>query len=113
MRCGDVVLVDYPFTDRTGSKRRPALVVSSDEFNKGEDVVIVPISSVYRGDDPFSYSIKNTAPHFPQTGLRGSSYVKWTKPVTIAKNVIRRRLGQLPRPILAEVHSRICSWFQS
>ncbi len=24
---GDIVLVDYPFSDRTGSKVRPALVV--------------------------------------------------------------------------------------
>ncbi len=113
MRCGDVVLVDYPFTDRTGSKRRPALIVSSDELNKSEDVVIVPISSVYREAEPFSYSIKSTGLHFSQTGLRGDSYVKWTKPVTIAKNVIRRRLGQMPRPILAEVRSKICTLFQS
>ena len=27
---GDVVLVDYPFSDRTGSKVRPALVVQND-----------------------------------------------------------------------------------
>jgi len=28
---GDVVLVDHPFTDRTGSKVRPTLVVSGSE----------------------------------------------------------------------------------
>jgi len=31
---GDVVLVDYPFTDRTGSKVRPTLVVSTDELTR-------------------------------------------------------------------------------
>ena len=30
---GDVVLLDYPFSDSTGSKVRPALVVQSDRDN--------------------------------------------------------------------------------
>ena len=34
VRRGDVVIVDYPYSDRTGSKVRPALVVQADFHNQ-------------------------------------------------------------------------------
>ncbi len=45
-RRGDIVLVPFPFTDLTSSKRRPALVVSPDSFNQAmQDVVLAAITS--------------------------------------------------------------------
>ncbi|HOO18338.1 MAG TPA: type II toxin-antitoxin system PemK/MazF family toxin [Phycisphaerae bacterium] len=35
----------FPFTDTTGGKLRPALVVSGPKFNQDEDFTAVPISS--------------------------------------------------------------------
>lgn len=42
-RC-EIIIVDYPFTDQSGSKRRPALVVQSDAI-KSPDIVIAAISA--------------------------------------------------------------------
>ena len=43
---GDVVLVPFPFTDQTTSKRRPAVVVSSDaEHRDRPDVIVVTVTS--------------------------------------------------------------------
>ena len=45
-RRGDIVLVSFPFTDLSSSKRRPALVVSPDTFNQAmQDVVLAAITS--------------------------------------------------------------------
>ena len=45
-RRGDIVLVSFPFTDLSSSKRRPALVVSPDLFNQAmQDVVLAAITS--------------------------------------------------------------------
>ena len=43
---GDIVLVSFPFTDLSSSKRRPALVISPDTFNgQMQDLVVVAITS--------------------------------------------------------------------
>jgi mRNA interferase MazF len=43
---GDIVLVPFPFTDQTTSKKRPAVVVSSDAYNAGRpDLIIMAITS--------------------------------------------------------------------
>ena len=45
-RRGDIVLVSFPFTDLSSSKRRPALVVSPDSFNQAmQDVVLAAVTS--------------------------------------------------------------------
>ncbi len=41
---GDVILVPFPFTDLTIFKKRPCVVVSSNNFNRhGEDIIVVAI----------------------------------------------------------------------
>ena len=50
-RQGDIVLVSFPFTDLTSSKRRPALVLSPDSFNAaGEDLVLAAVTSHITND---------------------------------------------------------------
>lgn len=39
----DVVLVAYPFSDRTGSKVRPAVIVSGP--HRSRDLFVVPLTS--------------------------------------------------------------------
>ena len=113
MMCGQILLVDYPFTDDSGSKLRPTLVVSADRFNQGDDLVVVPISSAPDPDDPHAFQIPEVAPSFKETGLRQASSVKWTKPLTISRRVVRRRLGRLASEPLSEIRSRIQDLFQS
>ena len=40
---GDVVLVRYPFSDRSGAKVRPAITVGAP--HKSQDIFIVPLTS--------------------------------------------------------------------
>jgi mRNA interferase MazF len=45
-RFGQVVLVPFPFTDQSGIKKRPAVVVSSTAYNTNRrDIVIMAITS--------------------------------------------------------------------
>lgn len=109
MRQGDVILVHFPFTDGIAAKLRPALIVSGDAHNNGQDVVVLPISSAPEPDDKFCVYVDE--PDFRVAGLRCASSVKWNKPATISKAVIRKRLGRMPAPILQDVCQRLASVF--
>jgi len=43
---GDIVFVSFGFSEETGFKKRPALIISSDDYHKSrEEVIVVAITS--------------------------------------------------------------------
>ena len=43
---GDVVLVPFPFSNQTTIKKRPAVIISSNEYNdNSSDVIIIAVTS--------------------------------------------------------------------
>lgn len=84
---GTIVLTDFPFTDLTATKRRPALVVSTDN-DRRTDVVVAYITSVARVD-PDAVPIPAT----PGTGLKVPSVVRFDKIATIDRSILSGRLG--------------------
>lgn len=51
---GDVLLVPFPFTDQSGSKKRPAVVVSSARYQRERpDLILMPITSQNPGSTRF------------------------------------------------------------
>jgi len=45
-KLGDIVLVDFSFSEGTGSKKRPALIISSDNYHKSrQEVIVMAITS--------------------------------------------------------------------
>lgn len=108
---GTILLVEYPFTDHSAAKQRPVLVVSNARFNNGEDVVVVPLSSRIVANDQFGFPIQSTEAYFPQTQLKMSSTVQWTKPMAISSYVVARELGTIPPHVLAQVQALVKSLF--
>ena len=41
----DIVLIPFPYSDLTGSKKRPALVISNEKINKTEDRICCLITT--------------------------------------------------------------------
>jgi mRNA interferase MazF len=108
---GDVVVVNVPFTGQTGSKPRPAVVVSTDAFHsKLPDVVLCPISSQPRwynqpgpGDHPLI--------HWRTIGLRHPSTARLSNLVAVEKKLIRRVLGTMTRSDWARVENGLRAVF--
>ena len=102
MKRGKIIGVNFPFTDLSGSKIRPALVVSRSD-RSDPDVMVAFIGS-YRGAalGQADLLLEDTASSFPQTGLRHSSVVKLDKLTTVAMSVVRGEFGEIDDLLLAE-----------
>ena len=89
---GDIVLVPFPFTDQTGTKKRPAVIVSSSAYGSARrDLVVMAITSQVSSSVGFG-EVRITA--WKAAGLLKSSLVK---PVltTIERRLVVKKLGQL------------------
>lgn len=100
---GDIVLVDFIFSDASGVKRRPALVVSSDAYQRARHEVIVAAitSNVARlrvGDTRLV--------RWRQAGLLYPSLVTGILR-TVKQSMIARRLGLLAPLDLASVEKNL------
>ena len=95
MRRGDIVLTILPFTDLSGQKRRPALVISPDT-RLGDDVIVAFVTK-YIGQPLLStdVAVLGTDPDFRQTKLKRSSVIKADKLFTIHKNLIIGKVAEL------------------
>ena len=89
---GDLVLVPFPFTDQTATKKRPAVVVSSDGYNKARpDLILMAITGQFSGHFRIGEIIVSD---WKAAGLLKASTIK---PIltTVEKSLIIRTLGEL------------------
>ena len=99
----DVVLVKYPFTDLSGTKVRPAIVVSS--AHSSADLIIVPLTSRIKPLMAGEFVLSDWA----VAGLNVSSAVKRGL-FTIQENLAIKRLGTLRILDAGELDRSLQTW---
>jgi mRNA interferase MazF len=101
---GDIVLVNFPFTDLVSSKVRPAIVITP----KGEDIIILGIfSKIPEKTQESWFVIDETAGYFARTGLKKKSIIKTEKIAVIHNFIIRKTLGSLQDDIFTAVKEKL------
>jgi len=96
---GDVVLVGFVFSDESGKKLRPAVVISSPAYNRArQEVIVAAITSNVRRrlfGDHLIADWKGAGLLFPSlvTGVFR----------TIKGSMIDRKLGSMPKPDMAAI----------
>lgn len=86
----DVVLVRYPFTNATGAKVRPAVVVNAE--NPSDDLFIVPLTSRTYALLPGEFVPQD----WGDAGLRIATAVK-RGITTVESSLVLKRVGALSR----------------
>jgi mRNA-degrading endonuclease toxin of MazEF toxin-antitoxin module len=106
---GDIVLVPIIFTDGSGLKKRPAVVVQSDLPGSKLDCWVVAITSRQQASD---WHIVHVPTHqFQSFGLIAESWIQCGKIMTVDKTAVVRVLGKVDSPTLARVKAIVASIF--
>jgi mRNA interferase MazF len=102
MNRGDVVEVDWPYSDLTGSKKRPALVVQADYLNGLiDDTILVQITSTRHGL-PDTEALLDPAVE-TDSGLSKVCCASCMNILTYEQGLVLRTIGFLSAAAMAEV----------
>ncbi|OGI66310.1 hypothetical protein A3A95_01745 [Candidatus Nomurabacteria bacterium RIFCSPLOWO2_01_FULL_39_18] len=109
-KIGDIVLTPFPFTDLSGNKVRPALVLGVQDG--GDDVTVCFISSneqnkIHKFDILIDFKDKS----FKKTGLKLKSIIKVVKIATLDKVVILGKIGELDTSNMRRVKNVLKVYF--
>ncbi len=104
---GNVIVIEFPFSDLKNVKRRPVLVL---KVPKGEDIIVAQITGS-------SYNklveLPMTDRDFKQGSLKRESFVRVDKIASIEKSLINYKIGSLKKEKFYEILDKICSFLKN
>jgi mRNA interferase MazF len=104
MKKGDIILVPFPFTDLSGSKLRPALVL----VEEGDDVTAAFISTILKERFKSDYFVMMNE----KNCLRKDSLIKLNKLATLSIDLIKGKIGELSIDDLKEIDKKLLDLFK-
>ncbi|MEJ7671820.1 MAG: type II toxin-antitoxin system PemK/MazF family toxin [Chitinophagaceae bacterium] len=96
-----IIIIPFPFSDLSGSKRRPAFVIAS---LPGDDIILCQITSRVRKD---KFSITLSFADFKAGTLPVESYIRPNRIFTADKKIILRRAASAKPNITTAVVNSI------
>ena len=101
---GDIVLISFPFTNLSGSKLRPAIVLIETKL----DITVCFITSQINWQEQTDVAL------FPseQNGIKVQSLARTSKIATLDKALAKGLLGRLSVHEIAELNQKLKKLFQ-
>ena len=104
---GTIVLVRFPFSDLSGAKLRPAVVLA--QAGRG-DVVLCQITSQPYTD---TSAVEITAADIKSGSLNRTSYVRPGKLFTANQTIITRSVGEIEQEKFVSIISAVIALFEA
>ncbi len=103
---GDIVVIDFPYSNLSGHKRRPALVLAK---VKGRDLILAQITCTKQD----SYTIPLQEEDFIENRLYQTSKVRPNKLFTADKALIKYKAGRIKKRKLHYIHRSLTNILHS
>ena len=101
----EIILVPFPYSDLSSSKKRPVLVVSNNQYNKlFDDVVVCVITSNTRMDN---YSLEISDNDLEIGTMPEPSVIKTHKLFTIHKSRVLKKFSSVEEKFFEKVRKKI------
>ena len=104
---GDIVVVPFPFSDLSATKRRPALTLVD---LQGDDLILCQITSQNVRDD---MAIAIDVTDIDNETLNSASNVRPNRLFTADENIVVKSVGKLKSDKLNEVVAKVVDMFQN
>ncbi|MCG2787457.1 MAG: type II toxin-antitoxin system PemK/MazF family toxin [Anaerolineae bacterium] len=98
---GDVLVIPFPFSDLSASKKRPALVVAS---LSGDDVILCQITSKAKSD---AYALPLASDDFATGALNQESFIRPNRLFTAASRIVLYKIGTLKSDAMGQVTQKV------
>lgn len=100
---GDIVILPFPYSDLTGAKQRPALIISNEKLNKTDDRICCLITSKKSKGIMLKSNLLSIKLPF-------QSWVKPQRIFTIHKEIIRKRISKVNKELYEDIYGDIQSY---
>ncbi len=104
MAKGDIVLIPFPFTDLSGSKLRPAVILAQTNL----DLTVCFITTQIQWQEQSDVLLNPNSTN----GLKGASLIRLSKIATLDKHLSKGLLGRLNQNELSELNIKLKLLFQ-
>jgi mRNA interferase MazF len=98
---GDIVVLPFPYSDLSSSKKRPAMVLAD---LKGGDIILCQITSQFVKDN---YAIALTDEDFMHGSLNKPSNIRPNRLFTAEKSIIIRTIGTIKSEVFKKVADKL------
>lgn len=103
MKQRELLLVPFPFSDQSGRKIRPVIIVSNDNFNEySQDIIVVGVTSNVQID-----AINLTNNDLEEGKLFTECSIKSENILKIDKELIIKKIGKIKKEKLRSIINRI------
>lgn len=109
-RPGQIVLTPFPYTDLSGAKLRPVLLLCRASRRFDDWLVCMVSSQLTQADPGFDEILSADDSRFPATGLKVASVLRLSRLAVLDANLLVGSLGCISDEQLQAVRLRLANW---
>ncbi len=108
-QAGQVVLTPFPYTDLSGSKLRPVLMLR--QVSRFDDWLVCMVSSrIAQADPALDEILQSDDPDFRAAGLKSPSVFRLSRLAVLDGNRLVGSIGAIPPERLTVLRQRLARW---
>lgn len=110
---GHVAIVELPFTDMSGSKRRPVVVLTAAPTGNDDWLVCMVSTKIEHQNPKMDEMIEATDSDFSTSGLVKTSLVRIGRLAIVEQSLLRGNIGSIGADRLNRIKDKLKNWINS